>query len=379
MKIAVVTETYPPEVNGVALTVHTLVSEMAAAGHDILLVRPDQPGVSAMPPAHPIHEMLVPGAAMPKYPGLRFGLPAGRTLARQFAGRRPNAVYVATEGPLGWSAVHAANRLGIPVATGFHTRFDCYARSYGLGPLSPLAHRWLRRLHNASSATIVPTTELGGWLEERGFQRVHVIARSVDTVLFDPARRDPRLRARWGIPQYGLAVIHVGRIAAEKNLGLAVQAFRRIREHRGDARFVWVGEGPQAARLKRENPDFIFTGLRLGEDLAAHFASADLFLFPSLTETFGNVTLEAMASGVPTVAFDYGAARAHLRDREHGRLVPRGNADGFIAAAAALSTADAARRGMREAARAATLALRPEQVAREFVGLLAGLPARAAA
>jgi glycosyltransferase involved in cell wall biosynthesis len=218
MKIAVVTETYPPEVNGVALTVHTLVSEMAAAGHDLLLVRPDQPGVSAVPPANPIRALLVPGAPIPKYPGLRL------------------------------------------VATGFHTRFDCYARSYGLGPLSPLAHRWLRRLHNASSATIVPTMELGGWLEERGFQRVQVIARSVDTALFDPARRNPR-----------------------------------------------------------------------------------------------------------------------LRDREHGRLVPRGNGDGFIAAAAALSTVDGARRGMREAARAATLALRPEQVARDFVGLLAGLPARAAA
>jgi glycosyltransferase involved in cell wall biosynthesis len=206
-----------------------------------------------------------------------------------------------------------------------------------------------------------------------------VIARSVDTALFDPARRDLRLRARWGIPQHGLAVIHVGRIAAEKNLELAVQAFRRIREHRGDARFIWVGEGPQAARLQRENPDFIFTGLRLGEDLAAHFASADLFLFPSMTETFGNVTLEAMASGLPMVAYDYGAARAHLRDRVHGRLVPRGNAAGFIAAAAALATADAARRSMRAAAREATLALRPEQVARDFVELLAGLSARVAA
>jgi glycosyltransferase involved in cell wall biosynthesis len=206
-------------------------------------------------------------------------------------------VYVATEGPLGWSAVKAANRLGIPVATGFHARFDSYARSYGLGSLSSLA------------------------------------------------RRDPRLRARWAVPRHGLAVIHVGRIAAEKNLELAVHAFRRIREHRSDARFVWVGEGPQAARLQRENPDFIFAGLRLGEDLAMQFASADLFLFPSLTETFGNVTLEAMASGVPTVAFDYGAAR----------------------------------RGTREAARAATVVQRPEQVARDFVGLLAGLPARAVA
>jgi glycosyltransferase involved in cell wall biosynthesis len=379
MRIAVVTETYPPEVNGVALTVHTLVSQMAALGHDVLLVRPRQPGVSTIPPANPIRELLVPGAALPKYPGLRFGFPAGRTLMRQFEVSRPDAVYVATEGPLGWSAVQIANRQRIPVATGFHTRFDSYAKAYGLGPLTPLVRQWLRRLHNAAGATIVPTTDLGAWLEQRGFRRVHVVARAVDTELFDPARRDSRLRARWGVPENGLAVLHVGRIAAEKNLELAVQAFRRIREHRADARFIFVGNGPQAARLQHENPDFVFAGLRHGEDLAAHFASADLFLFPSLTETFGNVTLEAMASGVPTIAFDYGAARAHLRDREHGRLIPRGNDASFVAAAAALATADTARRGMRTTARDAMLRLRPEQVARDFVELLAGLPAKAAA
>ncbi len=378
MRIAIVTETYPPEVNGVALTVHALVAQMAADGHDLLVVRPRQPGVSAIPLPHPVQELLVSGAGLPKYPGLRFGFPAGRLLARQFRAQRPDAVYVATEGPLGWSAVNAARKLGIPVATGFHTRFDAYASAYGLGPLTPLVSRWLRHMHNASGATIVPTTELGQWLEGQGFRRVRVLGRAVDTGHFDPVRRDPKLRARWGIPENGLAVIHVGRIAAEKNLELAVTAFRRIREHRADARLIWVGAGPQAERLARENPDFVFAGLRLGEDLAAHFASADLFLFPSLTETFGNVTLEAMASGVPTVAFDYGAARAHLRDREHGRLVARSNAGGFVAAAAELATADAARRAMGVAARGAMLKLRPEQVAREFVGLLAGLSKEAA-
>ena len=141
-------------------------------------------------------------------------------------------------------------------------------------------------------------------------------------------------------------MIYLGRIAAEKNLELAIEAFRKIRDRRADARFVWVGTGPIAARLAREHPDFIFAGLRLGEDLAAHFASADLFLFPSLTETFGNVTLEAMASGVPTIAFDYGAARAHLRDREHGRLVPLGDRPRSWTAAVAVATDTGRRRAM---------------------------------
>jgi len=375
MRIAVVTETYPPEVNGVALTVQNLVAGMAEDGHDIHLVRPFQPGVSTLPPSKPIHEVLVRGAALPKYPGLRFGFPAGGKLAQLFTSQRPDAVYVATEGPLGWSAVRAARRFGIPVATGFHTRFDTYAGAYGLGPLTPFVRYWLRRLHNASGATVVPTPELREWLERHGFQRVRVVARGVDSLLFDPARRRQKLRDRWGIPEGGLAVIYLGRIAAEKNLGLAIEAFRKIRERRADARFVWVGTGPVAARLAREHPDFVFVGLRLGEDLAEHFASADLFLFPSLTETFGNVTLEAMASGVPTIAFDYGAARAYLRDREHGRLVPLADPAAFVAAAVEVASDTGRRRAMGMAARRAVEPLRPECVARDFVGVLAGLTA----
>jgi glycosyltransferase involved in cell wall biosynthesis len=379
MRIAVVTETYPPEINGVALTVHTLVSGMAEDGHELLLVRPFQPGVSTMPPPRPVHELLVRGAALPKYPGLRFGFPAGRALARLFAERRPHAVYVATEGPLGWSAVRTARRLGIPVATGFHTRFDSYAGAYGLGPLTSLVRYWLRRLHNASGATVVPTHELREWLEKHGFKGVRVVARGVDTKLFDPARRSQKLRDRWGIAPDGLAAIYLGRIAAEKNLELAIEAFEKIRDHCPGARFVWVGTGPIAEQLGSRHPEYIFAGLRLGEDLAAHFASADLFLFPSLTETFGNVTLEAMASGVPTIAFDYGAARAHLRDREHGRLVAPGNDSGFMDAAVALAGDAALRRSMGAAARRAALGLRPEQVTRDFVGLLERLTAGAAA
>ena len=373
MRIAVVTETYPPEVNGVSLTVQGLVSGMAEDGHEMLLVRPFQPGVSTLPPPRPVRELLVRGAALPRYPGLRFGFPAGRALVRLFSAQRPDAVYVATEGPLGWSAVQTARRLRIPVATGFHTRFDAYAGAYGLGPFTPLVRYWLRRLHNASGATVVPTPELREWLERRGFQRVRVVARGVDTTLFDPARRRQKLRDRWGIAPDGLAVIYVGRIAAEKNLSLAIETFHRIRETRRDARFVWVGTGPIAARLRQEHPEFIFAGLRLGEDLAEHFASADLFLFPSLTETFGNVTIEAMASGVPTVAFSYGAARAHLINREHGRLVASGDDAAFIEAAVEVAADAGRRRLMGAAARRAALALKPERVARDFVGMLRGL------
>src|SRR5690606_11335531 len=154
------------------------------------------------------------------------------------------------------------------------------------------------------------------------------------TQLFDPTRRDEALRAQLGVSGDAPLLIHVGRLAPEKNLPLAARAFRRLQALRPDARFVWVGDGPMRAALQRDNPDFVFTGVQRGELLARLFASADLFVFPSRSETFGNVTLEAMASGIATVAYDYGAAREHLRDGEHGAAIEPGDETAFLAAVA---------------------------------------------
>src|SRR5690606_29562822 len=214
----------------------------------------------------------------------------------------------------GWSALRAARQLGIPAASGFHTRFDRYMGDYGAAWLAPKAMAWMRRFHNRADATLVPTRELQAALLRDGFDRVLRLPRAVDTALFSPARRDEALRAGWQVRGTAPVAIHVGRIAAEKNLDLAVRAFRALQLAESGARFVFVGDGPERERLARENPDFVFCGVQRGESLARHFASADLFVFPSRSETFGNVTLEALASGVPTVAFDYGAAREHLRD-----------------------------------------------------------------
>ncbi|MFN3843101.1 MAG: glycosyltransferase family 4 protein [Rehaibacterium terrae] len=369
MRFTLVTETYPPEVNGVALTVASLEGGLRAQGHDVCMVRPRQPGHDDAPGDH----LLVRGAALPRYPGLRFGLPSGGALRALWRRERPDAVYVATEGPLGWSAVGAARSLGIPVGTGFHTRFDDYVGRYATPLLSPLVFAGMRRFHNRADATIVPTDELAGFLRGRGFRRVELLRRAVDTSLFDPTRRDQALRATWGLRDEALAVIHVGRIAPEKNLDLAVRAFRAIQCRRPEARFVWVGDGPSRAALAAANPDFVFAGVQRGEALARHFASADLFLFPSLSETFGNVTLEAMASGVPTVAFDYGAAREHLRGGEHGAAVPFGDTADFVEAARILAADDTLRARQSRAAREAVLHLSPDAVSRRFAELLGEL------
>lgn len=375
MRYAVVTETWPPEINGVALTVQALAHGLLARGHAVEVVRPRQPGDRHDPAGErsdgALATLLMRGAALPRYPGLRFGLPAMRALGQHWRQARPDAVYVATEGPLGWSAARAAARLGIPVATGLHTRFDQYMRDYGMPWLEGTALAWMRRFHNRADATLVPTLELGRFLRAHGFERVVRLARAVDTAQLSPERRDDALRARWGAGPDTPIAIHVGRIAPEKNLALAVRAFRAIGRQRPDARFVWVGDGPARDALARENPDFIFCGVQRGAELARHFASGDLFLFPSLSETFGNVTLESMASGLATVAFDTGAAREHLQHQGHGALVA--DESGFIDEAVRLAGDHDRLRAMGRAARAAVLKLRPEQVAAEFDALLAGL------
>ncbi len=369
MRYSIVTETYPPEVNGVALTVQGLEQGLRDRGHDVELVRPRQDGDTDLAQ----HTLLVRGAGLPRYPGLKFGLPATRKLRNRWQLARPDAIYVATEGPLGWSALRAARQLGIPAATGFHTRFDEYMRDYGAAFLQQTALRWMRRFHNGAQATLVPTRELQEFLESQRFDNVVRLARAVDTQQFDPARRDRDLRAQWGVADNGVVAIYVGRIAAEKNLPLAVRAFRELQKQRPDAKFVWVGDGPAREQLQRDNPDFVFCGVQRGEDLARHFASGDLFVFSSHSETFGNVTLEALASGVPTVAFDYGAAREYLRHDVHGAAIRDGDDAGFVDAVVRIGSDDLLRGAMRMACRDAVVALRPAQVAEDFDRILQSL------
>jgi len=366
MRYSIVTETYPPEVNGVALTVQAKEQGLRARGHDVDIVRPRQAALQS----DASHELLTRSAQIPGYPGMRFGFPSHRALRAQWTRNRPDAIYIATEGPLGWSAMRTATRMGIPVASGFHTRFDEYTRDYGVGFLQPLALRWMRGFHNTSDATLVPTCELADFLRTQGFSKVVHLPRAVDTARFDPARRSAVLRDAWGVGEHGLAAIYLGRIAAEKNLPLAVRAFRALQQQRADAKFVWVGEGPELGAIRDANPDFIFSGLQRGDAVAEHFASGDLFLFPSHSETFGNVTVEALASGVATVAFRYGAAREHLVDGLHGAAIQGQDDEAFVAAACRIGCDDPLRHAMGLEAREAVRKLRPAQVAADFDDIL---------
>ncbi|HUB90973.1 MAG TPA: glycosyltransferase family 1 protein [Dyella sp.] len=368
MRIGIISETYPPEINGVALTVHSLATGLAAKGHAIDLIRPRQSASHADEPG--IDALETRGAALPRYPGLRFGLPAYRTLRQRWTQHRPDAIYVATEGPLGRSAVKTAVRLGIPVATGFHTRFDAYANHYGVGFLTPVVHNYLRRFHQRANVTLVPTDALAAELTAMGVDHARLLRRAVDTKLFHPSKRDNALRESWGVDTDTPVVLYVGRIAPEKNLDLAVATFRAIQQVAPKARYVWVGDGPARAGLQAAHPDFIFAGMKRDEALAAHYASADLFPFPSLSETFGNVILEALAAGLPVVAYAEGAAREHLFDGINGFRIDSGEARAFTAAAVTLAGDMQLIRHLGRAAVESVERLSPDAVIREFENLL---------
>jgi glycosyltransferase involved in cell wall biosynthesis len=284
--IAVVTETYSPEVNGVALTLGHLVQGLRQLGHEVSLVRPRQRADRHDPRRDPA-ATLVPGVPLPVYRDLRAGLPSGGALRRLWQRRRPDAVYVATEGPLGWSALRAARALGIPVFSGFHTNFHSYLKHYHVGWSRFFVLRYLRWFHGCADGTLVPSLELRTKLHDLGVRNVSILGRGVDSELFHPRRRSAALRRTWGVAENDLVALCVGRVAPEKNLELAIEAYRAMRRGASSTKLVVVGDGPLRAALEEKHPEIIFCGVQTGEALAAYYASADLFLFPSETETFG--------------------------------------------------------------------------------------------
>lgn len=315
------------------MTVARVVQGLLAEEHQVQLVRPRQDAREIPQSGDRFSEVFSIGLAIPRYPELKFGLPMARKLEQAWKRNRPDLVHIATEGPLGSSALQAARRLGIPVVSEFRTNFHAYSKHYGVGFLGNFILGYLRKFHNRTACTMVPTAALCKELEQEGFERVHVVGRGVDTSRFSPSRRSEALRASWGAGPNTLVATTVGRLAAEKNLGLMQRAFARMKSVRPDTKLVLVGDGPARASIQQSAPDAIFAGKRFGEDLAAHYASADLLLFPSTTETFGNATLEAMASGLAVIAYDYGAAGEFIRTGRNGWTIPFEDEAEFLRAA----------------------------------------------
>jgi glycosyltransferase involved in cell wall biosynthesis len=331
MKFLLVSDTFPPDINGVARTLQTLARGLARRGHTVSVLTTTERSREENA-AHGVQVDAVAALPIPGYDGIRVGMTSRRYIAERISQLRPDALYVAVETIMGCNAIRAARERGVRVVSGFHTNFHTYSHDYRLPLLKSMAMRYLKWVHNRTARTLTPSESTAEQLRALGIENVGVLGRGVDTQLFDRSKRDSSLRASWGADDHTPVAIFVGRIAAEKNLPLAVRAFHQITTANPAARCVFVGDGPKSAWLREQHPGFVFAGARTGEDLARHYASADLFIFPSLTETFGNVLTEALASGLVTVSYDYAAAKQHVRHRENGFVAPSGEADAFLAA-----------------------------------------------
>jgi glycosyltransferase involved in cell wall biosynthesis len=318
-------------------------------------------------------QWLVAGLPIPFYNSLRVGMPAFGMLRERWSKNRPDVVHVATEGPLGYSGLKAAKALGIPVSSSFHTNFHQYGGHYGLSFGRDFALRYLRWFHNRTACTLVPTDEMSACLAKQGFERLAVLSRGVDARLFAPTKRLESLRQAWGVSADDTVILYVGRIAAEKNLGLSVEAYQAMRLIYPRTRFVLVGDGPLRADLELKHPEFIFAGTRRGEELATHYASADVFLFASITETFGNVVTEALASGLVVAGYDYAALRQHVRNGSNGFTAKFDDKTAFILMTQELMSRRAEWSAIRAAARVTAQAISWEVVMAQFEAKLASV------
>jgi len=301
MRIAIFSEVYWPMVSGVSLVLQRLAEALERRGHTVRVYAPAYALPSGASDLRTVFR--VPSRRLFLYPDVRWGFPQGPEIRRDFATFRPDLVHVATEFAMGSTGVRLARQFGIPVVASAHTDYERYASRYGIDWLMPAGWTYLRRFYANATTVLCPSREFARHLGARGIVHTGIWSRGVARDLFHPARRSPALRAELGIATDAAMVLYVGRLAVEKNLGLLLEAWQRLETVRGDARLVLVGGGPLEEGLRRATPrGVVLAGTRIGGELADCYASADLFAFPSSTETFGNVLLEAMASGLPSVA-----------------------------------------------------------------------------
>ncbi len=319
MRITIVSETYFPQVNGVSRTLSQLARVLRETGDDVQLIHPNY-GAEA----ESEQDNLVPSVRVPFYREVHLPVPPYRGVRKAIRSFRPDLIHIATEASLGFAVLKFASAMGTPVVSSFHTNFDQYSSHYRIGWARGIIWRYLRWFHNQTIETYVPSQTTIKDLESRGFERLVLWPRGVDGGLFRPNRpQRSEIRKRLGVNSDDVLLAYVGRLAAEKNteflaeaLGIAAAAAPRVR-------IVIVGDGPARSTLEAKLQGVAtFVGFRSGDELADLYSAADLFAFASLTETFGNVVLEAMASGLPPVILGAGGPSEIVRDQETGTVLP---------------------------------------------------------
>jgi phosphatidylinositol alpha 1,6-mannosyltransferase len=363
MRIAIITESFPPDVNGVAHCVVRVAENLVRKGHHPLVIAPE-PGRSAAAADSrlPFPVERVPSVAVPGYPTFRLGLPTPKT-RRAIVRHGTDVVHLASPVALGAWGTRVARAEHLPTVAVYQTDLPSYARAYHLGrPTEAFAWRWLRDIHNSAGRTLAPSSTTEADLDSRGFERVWQWGRGVDTERFHPALRDERLRA--GIAPDGEVIVgYVGRLAVEKRVDLlaAVAALPGVK-------LAVTGGGPMEEELRAALPGAVFLGIRYGADLARIYASLDVFVHTGPYETFGQTVQEAAASGLPVVAPASGGPLDLVSDGGTGYLVRPGDPDALSAAVRTLAADPALRARFGAAARRRVLARSWSALTDELVG-----------
>ncbi|HMD91482.1 MAG TPA: glycosyltransferase family 1 protein [Trebonia sp.] len=363
MRIAIITESFPPDVNGVAHCVVRVAENLVRKGHHPLIIAPESArATTGTDGQFPYPVERVKSVRLPGYPSFRLGLPGPRT-RRAITRHRTEVVHLASPVALGAWGSHVAKALDLPMVAIYQTDLPNYARAYRLGAVTEaFAWRWLRDIHNAAGRTLAPSSMTAADLHAHGMERVWLWGRGVDTERFHPARRDERLRAEIA-PGGEVIAGYVGRLAIEKRVDLlaAVAALPGVR-------LAVTGGGPMEEELRQAIPSAVFLGERHGEDLARIYASLDFFVHTGPFETFGQTIQEAAASGLPVVAPAAGGPVDLVNDGTTGFLVPPGDGEALAVAAGRLAADAALRVTMSEAARRRVLGRSWSALVDELIG-----------
>ena len=323
VRLALFCDSYLPQINGVSLLLARLVAAVRARGGSVRVLTTTDPAATESADV-----LRWPSMAFWAYPEHRLALPTQMGVRRELRAWRPTIVHAASPFGMGLAARAAARSLGVPFVTSYHTNWSAYSTFYRLGALRDASWSYLRWFHNSGVRTYCPTRAVERELVAHGFRGTSLWSRGVDGNLFNPSFRSTALRARLGIAPGSTLAVYVGRLGAEKGLDVALRAMEVLnRAAPNRVRFALAGEGPYGATARRlAPPGTLFLGRLTGSELSAFYASADLFVFPSTTDTFGNVLLEAMASGLPVVAADAGPTR-ELLAAGTGVTFPAGDSD----------------------------------------------------
>lgn len=351
LRVALVTGSYNFIADGVALTLNRLVTYLESVGVEVLIVAPVAKTAAF---DHAGEVAAAPSAPFPFRTDYRLAFGLTPALKRRLETFAPDIIHAATPDLLGYQALTFARAHGVPAVASYHTRYETYLKDYGLGLLSDFLTGWLKRFYGGFDEVYAPSQSMIDTLLADGFaDNIALWGRGVDTGRFNPERRSAAFRARLGADDETPVIAFVGRLVREKRLDTLAEAAACLAHV--DHRLVIVGDGPDRAMLERAAPHAFFTGFLTGDDLATAYASADVFLFPSDTETFGSVTLEAMASGLPAVCADATGSRCLVVPGVTGFLAPPGEVAVFVAHLEALARDPALRLKLGTAARTRSL------------------------